>query len=124
MIYKSALEQIPRSKASDLYAVYAKFEKQHGTRSSVESTVLGKRRTQYEHELAHAGRNYDVWFDYARLEEGAWRDLKEEGRLLRTWRKQAVALEKCMSEPWLTSHQEERRDTGDDMVGLCVVRGD
>ncbi len=41
--------------------------------------MLGKRRIQYEEELAHDGRNYDVWFDYARLEEGAWRDLKEEG---------------------------------------------
>ncbi|TFK98675.1 pre-mRNA-splicing factor CLF1 [Pterulicium gracile] len=79
MIYKFALERIPRSKASNLYSAYTKFEKQHGTRSSVESTVLGKRRIQYEEELTQDGRNYDVWFDYARLEEGAWRDLKEEG---------------------------------------------
>jgi crooked neck len=41
--------------------------------------VLGKRRIQYEEELAHDGRNYDVWFDYARLEEGALRDLRDEG---------------------------------------------
>jgi len=41
--------------------------------------VLGKRRIQYEEELVHDGRNYDVWFDYARLEESAWRDLKDEG---------------------------------------------
>jgi len=40
--------------------------------------VLGKRRIQYEEELVHDGRNYDVWFDYARLEESAWRDLKDE----------------------------------------------
>lgn len=45
----------------------------------MESTVLGKRRIQYEEELAHDGRNYDVWFDYARLEEGAWKDVKTEG---------------------------------------------
>ena len=41
--------------------------------------MLGKRRIQYEEELAHDGRNYDVWFDYARLEEGALRDVREEG---------------------------------------------
>jgi crooked neck len=41
--------------------------------------VLGKRRIQYEEELAHDGRNYDVWFDYARLEEAARGDLKDEG---------------------------------------------
>lgn len=79
VIYKFALARIPRSKSAGLYASYTKFEKQHGTRSSLESTVLGKRRIQYEEELAHDGRNYDVWFDYARLEEAAWRDLKDEG---------------------------------------------
>ncbi|KAJ6623458.1 hypothetical protein B0H10DRAFT_2162458 [Mycena sp. CBHHK59/15] len=79
VIYKFALARIPRSKSATLHAAYTKFEKQHGTRTTLESTVLGKRRIQYEEELSHDGRNYDVWFDYARLEEGAWRDLKDEG---------------------------------------------
>ncbi|KAK7020492.1 Pre-mRNA splicing factor [Favolaschia claudopus] len=79
VIYKFALGRIPRSKSVGLYASYTKFEKQHGTRTTLESTVLGKRRIQYEEELAHDGRNYDVWFDYARLEEGAYRDVKDEG---------------------------------------------
>ncbi|EPQ50333.1 hypothetical protein GLOTRDRAFT_12627, partial [Gloeophyllum trabeum ATCC 11539] len=79
VIYKFALERLPRSKSTNLYAAYTKFEKQHGNRSTLESTVLGKRRIQYEEELAHDGRNYDVWFDYARLEEGAVRDLRDEG---------------------------------------------
>ena len=74
-----ALSRLPRSKSSALYAAYTKFEKQHGTRSTLESTVLGKRRIQYEEELSHDGRNYDVWFDYARLEEGALTELREEG---------------------------------------------
>ncbi|KAL0579010.1 NineTeen Complex (NTC) component [Marasmius crinis-equi] len=79
VIYKFALERIPRSKSAGLYASYTKFEKQHGNRTSLESTVLGKRRIQYEEELSHDRRNYDVWFDYARLEEGAYRDVKDEG---------------------------------------------
>ncbi|KAI0299396.1 TPR-like protein [Multifurca ochricompacta] len=79
VIYKFALERLPRSKSANLYAAYTKFEKQHGTRTTLESTVLGKRRIQYEEELSHDGRNYDVWFDYARLEEGAFRQLREEG---------------------------------------------
>jgi crooked neck len=73
------LSRLPRSKSSTLYAAYTKFEKQHGSRSTLESTVLGKRRIQYEEEVSHDGRNYDVWFDYARLEEGALTDLREEG---------------------------------------------
>lgn len=40
---------------------------------------MGKRRIQYEEELSHDGRNYDVWFDYARLEESAVRTVREEG---------------------------------------------
>ncbi|KAF8196043.1 pre-mRNA-splicing factor CLF1 [Pholiota molesta] len=79
VIYKFALSRIPRAKSAGLYASYTKFEKQHGTRSTLENTVLGKRRIQYEEELSHDGRNYDVWFDYTRLEEGALRDLKDEG---------------------------------------------
>jgi len=74
-----ALERIPRSKASGLYASYTRFEKQHGTRTTLENTVLGKRRIQYEEELSHDGRNYDVWFDYARLEQGSLADLRLEG---------------------------------------------
>lgn len=73
------MSRLPRSKSSSLYTAYTKFEKQHGTRSSLEATVLGKRRIQYEDELAHDGRNYDVWFDYARLEEGALRAARDEG---------------------------------------------
>ncbi|KAJ3805374.1 hypothetical protein F5876DRAFT_51933, partial [Lentinula aff. lateritia] len=74
-----ALARIPRSKSAGLYASYTKFEKQFGTRTTLESTVLGKRRIQYEEEISHDGRNYEVWFDYARLEEGAFRDLRGEG---------------------------------------------
>ncbi|KAI0342562.1 protein prenylyltransferase [Trametopsis cervina] len=74
-----ALSHLPRSKSAALYAAYTKFEKQHGTKSTLETTVLGRRRIQYEDELAQDGRNYDVWFDYTRLEEAALGDLREEG---------------------------------------------
>ena len=73
------MSKLPRTKSASLYAAYTKFEKQHGTRTTLENTVLGKRRIQYEDELAHDGRNYDVWFDYSRLEEGALKDLRDEG---------------------------------------------
>ena len=41
--------------------------------------MLGKRRIQYEDEVAHDGCNYDAWFDYTRLEEGALQTLHKEG---------------------------------------------
>jgi crooked neck len=62
-----------------LYAAYTKFKKQHSTRSILQSALLGKQRIQYEEALSHHGRNYDVWFDFVRLEEGAVRTLKKEG---------------------------------------------
>ena len=59
------------SRSSNLYAAYTRFEKQHGAQLILESTVLGKQHIQYEDEVAHNGCNYDAWFDYARLVEGA-----------------------------------------------------
>ncbi|KAI3483760.1 hypothetical protein L1887_53350 [Cichorium endivia] len=55
---------------------------QFGTMSSVEDTVIGKRRIQYEEELAaQQGQtaDYDTWFDYSRLEEDAYRALAASG---------------------------------------------
>ena len=71
-LLKFVLDCLPRSKSSNLCTAYTKFEKQHGTRLVLKSTVLGKRRIQYyKDEAAHDGCNYDAWFDYAQLEDGA-----------------------------------------------------
>jgi crooked neck len=42
--------------------------------------VLGKRRIQYEEELAHDPTNYDAWFSLARLEEDAYRSDRDDGQ--------------------------------------------
>jgi crooked neck len=73
VIYKYALDRLPRSKSAGLYSAYTLFEKQFGDRSGIESTVLGKRRIEYEEELKHTPFNYDIWIDYCRLEEDAFR---------------------------------------------------
>ena len=70
-----ALDRLPRARSAQLYASYTNFEKQFGSRTSIESTVLGKRRLQYEEELSHSSLNYDVWFDYTRLEEDAFKSV-------------------------------------------------
>lgn len=62
-----------------MYAAYTKFEKQHGTRSTVEATVWSKRRIQYEDDVSNDPFNYDTWFDFARLEEDALRTLHDDG---------------------------------------------
>ena len=69
VIYKYALDNLAKSEAQELYKTYISFEKQHGDREGIEDVIVGKRRFQYESELQKNPRNYDVWFDYIRLEE-------------------------------------------------------
>ncbi|KAJ5158867.1 RNA-processing protein HAT helix [Penicillium coprophilum] len=70
-IYKYALDRLPRSKAMALHKAYTTFEKQFGDREGVENVILSKRRVQYEEQLKENPRNYDIWFDFAGLEETA-----------------------------------------------------
>ena len=68
-IYKYALDRLPRSKAMVLHKAYTTFEKQYGDREGVEDVILSKRRVQYEEQIKDNPKNYDIWFDYVRLEE-------------------------------------------------------
>jgi crooked neck len=68
-IYKYALDCIPKAQASTLYASFVQFEKQHGDRKGVEDVIIAKRRFKYEDDIKTDPLNYDVWFDYIRLEE-------------------------------------------------------
>ncbi|CAK1354855.1 Pre-mRNA-splicing factor clf1 [Cercospora beticola] len=68
-IYKYALDRMPRSKSAVLHKSYTTFEKQFGDREGVEDVVLSKRRVLYEEQVKENPKNYDAWFDYARLEE-------------------------------------------------------
>ena len=68
-IYKYALDRLPRSKSMALHRAYTTFEKQFGDREGVEDVILSKRRIHYQELLKDNSRNYDVWFDLARLEE-------------------------------------------------------
>lgn len=69
VIYKYALDRLPRSRSQQLHKSYTTFEKQFGEREGVEEVILSKRRVQYEEQIKENPKNYDVWFDYARLEE-------------------------------------------------------
>ena len=42
---------------------------QHGHTDGIEDVVLSRKRFQYEDELRTNPLNYDLWFDYIRLEE-------------------------------------------------------
>jgi crooked neck len=70
-IFKYALDHIPKQLADEVYQRFVNFEKQHGERDGIEDVIVSKRRFQYEDELARNAKDYDVWFDYIRLEEEA-----------------------------------------------------
>jgi crooked neck len=68
-IYKYALDRIPKHKAQELYKTFVTFEKQYGDREGIDDVIVGKRRFQFEEQVAQNPYNYDTWFDYIRLEE-------------------------------------------------------
>ncbi|EYU40035.1 hypothetical protein ABFS82_05G108900 [Erythranthe guttata] len=77
-IYKYALDHIPKGRAEEIYKKFVAFEKQYGDREGIEDAIVGKRRFQYEDEVRKNPFNYDVWFDYIRLEESCGDKLRIE----------------------------------------------
>uniref|UniRef100_A0A7N6BF21 Pre-mRNA-splicing factor Syf1/CRNKL1-like C-terminal HAT-repeats domain-containing protein n=1 Tax=Anabas testudineus TaxID=64144 RepID=A0A7N6BF21_ANATE len=69
VIYKYALDRIPKSQAQELFKNYTMFEKKFGDRRGIEDVIVSKRRFQYEEEVKANPHNYDAWFDYLRLVE-------------------------------------------------------
>uniref|UniRef100_A0A6Q2ZQ21 Crooked neck-like protein 1 n=1 Tax=Esox lucius TaxID=8010 RepID=A0A6Q2ZQ21_ESOLU len=69
VIYKYALDRIPKQQAQELFKFYTVFEKKFGDRRGIEDVIVSKRRFQYEEEVKANPHNYDAWFDYLRLVE-------------------------------------------------------
>uniref|UniRef100_A0A8B9SC02 Crooked neck-like protein 1 n=1 Tax=Apteryx owenii TaxID=8824 RepID=A0A8B9SC02_APTOW len=69
VIYKYALDRIPKQEAQNLFKNYTIFEKKFGDRRGIEDIIVSKRRFQYEEEVKANPHNYDAWFDYLRLVE-------------------------------------------------------
>uniref|UniRef100_A0AAY4CEJ5 Crooked neck-like protein 1 n=1 Tax=Denticeps clupeoides TaxID=299321 RepID=A0AAY4CEJ5_9TELE len=69
VIYKYALDRIPKQQAQALFKNYTMFEKKFGDRRGIEDVIVSKRRFQYEEEVKANPHNYDAWFDYLRLLE-------------------------------------------------------
>ena len=70
-IYKFALDRLSRSKSGNLHKAYTRFEKQFGNQDGLEDVIFSKRRLHYEQQVSANPKNYDAWFDFARLEESA-----------------------------------------------------
>ena len=51
VIYKYALDRIPKAEAGELYKEFITFEKQHGSRTGIDDVIVNKRRFQYEAQV-------------------------------------------------------------------------
>ena len=71
IIYQHALEHCEANEidTKELKAEFLSFEKRNGSKSEIDDAIVNNRRQQYEKLLADDTFNYDVWFDYIRLEE-------------------------------------------------------
>ncbi|XP_010465138.1 PREDICTED: crooked neck-like protein 1 [Camelina sativa] len=69
LIYKFALDRIPKERAETLYSKFVAFEKRYGDKEGIEDAIVSKTKIQYEDELRKNPLNYDLWFDYIGLEE-------------------------------------------------------
>ncbi|XP_022203014.2 protein crooked neck [Nilaparvata lugens] len=69
VIYKYALDHIPKERTAELYKAYTIHEKKYGDRTGIEDVIVSKRKFQYEEEVKSNPNNYDAWFDLLRLVE-------------------------------------------------------
>ncbi|CAF1666192.1 unnamed protein product, partial [Didymodactylos carnosus] len=69
MIYKYALENLPKTSCDDIFKAYTIHEKKYGDRTGIEDVITSKRKFQYDEELKENPMDYDTWFDYLRLLE-------------------------------------------------------
>ncbi|GFE53099.1 crooked neck family 1 isoform [Babesia ovis] len=68
-VYEQGLALLPREASELLYRTYVSFQKQHRDKDTIDNLVVTKKRNDYEQQLVDAPYNYDVWFDYIRMEE-------------------------------------------------------
>lgn len=69
VIFKYALDRIPKENTKELYKAYIIHEKKYGDRSGIENVIVSKRKFQYEKEIEQDPTNYDAWFDYLKIME-------------------------------------------------------
>eukprot|EP00934_Nitzschia_sp_Nitz4_P002099 Nitzschia sp. Nitz4//scaffold206_size41850//31430//33517//NITZ4_007427-RA/size41850-processed-gene-0.29-mRNA-1//1//CDS//3329541580//2099//frame0 len=60
-----------QTRRDELYKSYLNFEKKHGDKQGIELVLLTKQRTAYNAKLEANPRDYDTWFEFAKLEEDA-----------------------------------------------------
>jgi crooked neck len=90
-IHNGESEREVAESAAEMFRRYTAFQRQHGDMKSADNAVLQKRRLQYEEDLKDNPTNYDVWFDYIKLEQSAGLESEEDYNRIREIFERAVA---------------------------------
>ncbi|CAG2248376.1 CLF1 [Mytilus edulis] len=69
LIYKYALDHLPKDSCQEIYKHYTVHEKKFGSRAAIEDVIVSKRRFKYEEEKRHWRRYIYLWINYAVYEE-------------------------------------------------------
>lgn len=48
VIYKYALDHLPKDRCEEVYKAYSMYEKRYGDRAAIEDVVVSKRKLKYE----------------------------------------------------------------------------
>ncbi|KAG7714846.1 hypothetical protein KL949_002490 [Ogataea haglerorum] len=81
LLFDYGFEHLSEEEKVELRADYTQFEKQHGQKDSIETSVVGKRMAVYEQELARKPDDYDTWWVYLKLVEPILDEKKYERKL-------------------------------------------
>ena len=69
VIYKFALDRLPKEKCQEIFKLYTIHEKKFGDKSAIEDVIVSKRRFMYEDKVTENPFDYWTWFSYIRLME-------------------------------------------------------
>ncbi|CRG98108.1 CGI-201 protein, short form, putative [Plasmodium gallinaceum] len=82
-IYIEALKRLPKNKSTLLYKNFLQFQKKYANKDELDQTLLLKERIYYEDELKKTPNDYDIWFNYIKLEESNINVINKEKSLIR-----------------------------------------
>ncbi|XP_022652695.1 crooked neck-like protein 1 [Varroa jacobsoni] len=69
VIFRYALDRLPKENTENLYKAHCTHEKKFGTKNAIENVIFSKRKLKYEKQIEEDPFDYYTWFDYIRLME-------------------------------------------------------
>ncbi|EUR79054.1 hypothetical protein PFBG_00544, partial [Plasmodium falciparum 7G8] len=82
-IYIEALKILPKNKSELLYKNFLQFQKKYANKDELHESLLIKERIFYEDELKKNKNDYDIWFNYIKLEESNINNINKEKCIIR-----------------------------------------